>query len=276
MKKTKISIFVLVLYLLAGCDAGFDEINTSKTGVIAINPAYLFNNAMIRTSFPQQTLVYELAIVQQMVTPNSGVVSGGNYNQDNRSVTQVTWQRYYRDVMKSVVDVIDATQDDPARSNLYNMARIWRAYAIMVLTDTYGDVPYTDAGTGFLSGNVTPKYDTQESIYMSILDELETASAALDADLTIETADIMYKGNIDQWKKFGYSLLLRAAMRLTEVDPQTANDYVDVAVAGGLMESNADNAVIRHVSTYQNDIGIWLTSTEAANFYLARPFVDYL
>jgi hypothetical protein len=276
MKKIKISACLLATFMLAACDAGFDEINTSKTGILSINPAYMFNNTMVRSSFPQQTLVFEIAIVQQMVTPNSGVVSGGNYNQDNRGVTVFLWQRYYRDVMKSVADVLDKTRDDAVRSNLYNMARIWRAYAIMVLTDTYGDVPFQEAALGYLEGIITPAYDTQEFIYTTILSELEQAAAALDGDLTIETSDILYGGDIAKWKKLAYSLMLRAGMRLSEVAPSTAALYVGKAVAGGVMESNADNALIRHTANYTNEISAWLTGTEASNFYLARPFVDQL
>lgn len=276
MKKIKVTAALLVISMLAGCDAGFDEINTSKTAILDLNPVYLFNNAMIRSSFPQQTLVFELPIVQQMVTPNSGVVSGGNYNQDNRGVTYFMWQRYYREVMKSVVDVLARTADDEDRTNLYHMARIWRAFTIMVLTDTYGDVPFQEAGMGYLEGIVTPAYDTQEFIYATILSELETAAAALDEDEPIETAEILYGGNIVKWKKFAYSLMLRAGMRLSEVNPTKAQEYVGKALTGGVMESNADNAVIRHTANYTNEISGWLNGTEASNFYLARPFVDHL
>lgn len=264
------------IYLLPGCDSGFDELNTNKTGLYSVNPVYLLNSAELRTSFPEQTLVYEVAIVQQMVATNGGVTAGGNSKEDNRNVTQVLWQRYYREVMKNLIDIIESTKNDPAKSNIYNMARIWRAYTIMVLTDTYGDVPYTNAGLGHLEQEVAPAYDTQEEIYNSILEELGDASAKLDATKTIETSEFVYGGNIARWKKLGYSLMLRAAMRLSEVDPVKAEEYVQVAVAGGVMESNADNCVIRHTSSFQNSVGGWLTGTEAATFYLAKPFVDFL
>lgn len=275
MKTIKITACLVVL-LLAACDSGFDELNTSKTGILTINPAYVLNNALIRSSFPQQELAYELPIVQQIVTPNGGVTGGGNFNQDNRSVTQMLWQRYYREVLKSVTDVLDKTKDDATRSNLYNMARIWRAYAVMVLTDSYGDVPYAEAGIGFISGKVTPKYDKQDSIYTSILTELTEAGAALDPAKTIETNDILYSGDIAKWKRLAYSLLLRGGMRLSKVDEAAAADYVVAAVAGGVFQSNDDNAVIRHSSNYTNEVGGWLTGTEAANFYLARPFLNFL
>jgi hypothetical protein len=65
-------------------------------------------------------------------------------------------------------------------------------------------------------------------------------------------------------------------MRLSKVDAAKAQSTVQAAFQGGVITSNADNAMMRHTSDYQNPIGNMLNSTEAANFYLAKPFVDYL
>lgn len=261
---------------LASCDKGFDELNVNKTAATAINPVFTFNNALINGSFPAQTVHYEIGIVQQMVSPNSGVLTGANFNQDNRDATSQTWQRYYRSVIRNTVDVINATKALPNRSNLLNMTRIWQAYSFMVLTDTYGDIPYTDAGAGYISQVISPKYDTQQTVYAGIIKELTEATTALDATKTIETADIMYGGDVAKWKKLGNSLLLRAGMRLSKVDAAQAQQIVAKAIAGGVISSNADNAFIKHDANYTNGIGQMLNSTEAANFYMSAPFVDYL
>ena len=85
----------------------------------------------------------------------------------------------------------------------------------------------------------------------------------------------MYAGNIAQWKKLGYSLMLRTAMRLVKVDVTTAETWAK-AIAGGLMESNADNAVLRHSSLYINYNGYMFSGREYATFIFAKPFVDHL
>jgi hypothetical protein len=113
-------------------------------------------------------------------------------------------------------------------------------------------------------------------IYNDLLNELETASAELDASNPIVTSDILYGGDITKWKRLGNSLLLRAAMRLTKVDSGKAAQQVAKAVAGGLMESNADNAILRHTSNYQNPIGNQLNGGQSGFFYLAEDFVEYL
>lgn len=274
---TKTSFFLVVLLALhTSCDQDFDEINTSQTGATAIDPVFQLNNAIINTSFPGSTLIYEIGIVQQIISPNSGVLTGANYNQDNRASTEDLWQSYYRNVIRNTRDIINQTQEVPERSNLLNMARILQAYAFMVLTDTYGDIPYTEGGTGYITQVFFPAYDTQESIYPQIIQELEEASAGLNASGRIETADIMYGGNVDQWKKFANSILLRAGMRLSKVNPTQAQSIVSDAFSAGVITSNADNAAVRHDNNYLNPIGNTLNATEAANFYMTEPFVNFL
>ena len=65
-------------------------------------------------------------------------------------------------------------------------------------------------------------------------------------------------------------------MRLSKIDPTQAAQVVSEAFAAGVITTNADNAVMRHDNNYLNPIGNTLNSTEAANFYMTQPFVDYL
>jgi hypothetical protein len=267
---------LLLCFLTSSCDKGFDELNVNKTAALAINPVFTLNNATVNTSFPSGTILYEIGIVQQMISPNSGVLVGANFNQTYADNTQQNWQRYYRSVIRNTYDVINTTKTLPARANLYNMARILQSYAFLVLTDTYGDVPYSEAGKGYLDQLAFPKYDAQQAIYVGIIKELTEATAALDASKTIETADVLYGGNVNLWKKFGNSVLLRVGMRLSKVDAAQAQQLVQKAFQAGVMELNSENAYIKHDSNYLNAIGGLLNSTESANIYLGAPFVTYL
>jgi hypothetical protein len=288
MKKTNkifnLSLIVLALSVATSCDEGFEEMNRNKTSPTAIDPAFLLNNAVIFSSVPSGTLQYDLGIVQQIISPNSGVIVGANFNQVNISNTPVIWQNYYQNTIKYTRAIIRATSQDPTRSNLMNMARIIQANAFMVVTDTYGNIPYEEAGYGYVEKDLLetypqyqfPKYETQQAIYPKIIAELIAATGALDATKRIESGDVLYSGNIDKWKKFGYSLLLRAGMRLSKVDPAAAQAAVTAAASGGVITTNADNATVRHENNYRNPVSATLNSTEAANYYLAAPFVNAL
>lgn len=276
--KTYLRYFYITLVVLGttACDEGFDELNINKIAATNVNPVFVLNNSIVNASFVSATVQNEIGIVQQMVSPNSGVLTGANFNQDNRDGMQQNWVRYYRTVIRFSADVIQSTKDQPTRTNLYNMARIWKAFGMMIMTDSYGDVPYFEAGKGYTEQILLPKYDAQKSIYTDIIKELTEATAALDAGKAIETADVLYSGNISLWKKLGNSLLLRAGMHLVEVDATLAQQTVQKAVQGALMEVNSDNCAIRHDANYVNGIGQMLNATEANNFYLAAPFANHL
>jgi len=265
-----------LLFPMTSCDNGFDEMNINPVQPTALDPIYLMNRASLFSTISSTTLNYESAIVQQIVSPNGGVLAGANFNQLNRAFSIGTWNKYYRDVLKHTTDVKGFTKDIPARNNLYQMARILHSMAAMILTDTFGDVPYFEASLGYLEGKVNPVYDRQEDIYLDILNELQQATAALSTSSRIETGDIFYGGNVDKWKKLGYSLMLRAGMRHSKVNPTRAREWVERAVAGGVMTSNADNMLIRHDFNYTNELGNTLNATEANNYYLAEPFEEYL
>ena len=277
MKNILISSLILLASIgLGSCDKGFDKMNVNPIALTAVEPSYQLNNTIVNTAPSYGNLSYETTIVKQMITPFSGQGSAANFNQDNRSVASGNWNSLYQNNIKELTDVIVKTKDLPAKSNLYNMARIWKAYSFMILTDTYGDIPYSQAGKNYLEGISAPIYDTQESVYSAILTELESASAALDASKAKVSTDLLYDGDVTKWKRFGFSLLLRASMRLSKVNPAKSAEYVAKAVAGGLMQSNADNAIIRHNASFANPIGSQLNGGQSAFFYLAEEFVDFL
>ncbi|PCJ91965.1 MAG: SusD/RagB family nutrient-binding outer membrane lipoprotein [Flavobacteriaceae bacterium] len=270
-------LFALILSILS-CEKDFEELNTNTVDPTSesVDPVYVLNNAIIGLSFPTGTnIFYDAGVVQQIVTPNSGVVSGANYNQDNRNNTGDQWDDLYENVIKHTGDVINQVQEIPERSNLYNIARIIEAYAFLVLTDTYGDIPYFEAGQGFSNQIVLPVYDAQENIYPDLIKELNEAMGAL-SDSGDVVNEVMYGGDLDKWRRLGNSLLLRIGMRLSNVDNTLAQQTVQNAFSGGVMTSNEDNFVVRHDNNFTNPYGPTFNGTEANNLYLVGAFVDFL
>ncbi len=278
MKRIYIYLALAVLLTgLNGCDKDFEQINTNPILATSIDPIYLFSNAQYGSAL--NTLPYQSPIVQQILAPFTGVLEGGNHNIVYDPNSNALFNSLYTAGGGPVVlltDVINKTKDNPDRSNLYNMARIWKAYIFSVLVDTYGDVPYTEAGRGYLDGNYLPVYDNNETIYADLLKEVSEATTALDGTKTIEINDLFYKGNIVQWKRLGNSLLLRIAMRYTKADQAKAQQYVTTAFNGGVMTSITDNVIIKFNSTFNNPSSNSYQGTERANYYLGKPFVDYL
>ena len=171
MKKL-INYIILALLLISAvsCEKGLEDLNKNTVSPTSVDPASLLNNAIFNISFPTRSVQFDVGIVQQMVTPNGGVLAGANFNQDSRDQPGL-WLSYYENVIKYTRDVIANTKDLPARSNLYNMARITQAYTFMILTDEYGAIPYSEAGLGYPELVLFPKYDLQQDIYPKIIQE---------------------------------------------------------------------------------------------------------
>lgn len=82
------------------------------------------------------------------------------------------WGISGRTTIENIKDLTDAqarTMDDEEKVNINAAVRIYRVYLMSHLTDIYGDVPYFEAGKGFIDGKFTPRYDTQEEIYNDFL-----------------------------------------------------------------------------------------------------------
>ena len=272
-KRSLLTILTSTLLLAASCDKGFEELNVNPNNPTSLDAAYLFTNA--EYSNFNSLFEYEQTIVQQFINPFGGVSAAFNFNVLNQGSTATRWTNTYNGSIKLITQVISQVKDVPARSNLYNEARIWRAYQFMTLVDSYGDVPYTEAGQAYLNNIYNPKYDKQQTIYADIVKELTEASAALDPAKDVVTADLFYGGNVAQWKKLGYSLLLRAGMRYTKVDPAKAQSIVQAAFAGGTMQSNSDNCFIKYTQQFPNVVSTGV-SVLTNTYYLAEPFVSQL
>ncbi|HUH45560.1 MAG TPA: SusD/RagB family nutrient-binding outer membrane lipoprotein, partial [Arenibacter sp.] len=177
---------------------------------------------------------------------------------------------------KNLTDYLHRTSEKPEHVNYYAIGRIWKVLSAHRITDMYGDVPYSEAGKGYIENIWNPKYDPQQEIYADMLKELEEAAASLDANLKNPGInDLVYNGEVAKWKKFAYSLMLRLGMRMSKVDPSGAEAWVKKAIAGGVMTSIDDTARILHEEDgYRNPF-------EAALYVrgdvrLAKTFIDWM
>jgi hypothetical protein len=274
--KKNIIILLFASILVSGCDKGFEELNTNPQALTSIDPGFLFTTALRNTQ--QGSLEAEQTVALQFLNAYSGLTTGFNLNQINDGQNRGRWNGTYTGPIKFLEHAISILEADPsARVNLYNQARIWRAYNYMTLVDTYGDVPYSEAGRAYLDANFYPKYDKDELVYDGLYAEIKAASAALDAGASNEARyDLFYAGDIAKWKRLGYSLLLRLGMRYSKLDANKARTIVQEAYNGGVMLSNADNAKIAYNSVNNNPLFSNLRTANSNYYYFAEPFINQL
>jgi hypothetical protein len=254
-KYTRLLPVVLCAVALQSCDKDFEEINTNPNAVSTPTPAFIFSKSLYDGALNcGNTSKLLLGTMQYTTSFNDVEGFGSKYVASQVNLTNVIYTNSYPNQINEIGEVIKAVKDDPAKINLYAVARIWRAYCFSRLTDLYGDVPYAEAAQGFNKSLFQPKYDQQSAIYADMLKELEEAAAALNPanNTNFGSADLIYKGNTDKWKKFAYSLMLRLGMRLTKVDATAAKNWVTKAIAGGVIRDYADIAKMDYLASGQN------------------------
>lgn len=274
-------LILLPIIFLAACDKDFEEINTNPTAVNDIDPKFMFTTSLLQgCGNPWQNegavLAYASCFVQHIASVEFNW-QGDKYLYDPFH-NDVMFLDAYIEEVKTLVDLMEKVKDDPAQTNLYAAARIWKAVVFHRITDLYGDVPYSQAGLGFLEGDFFPAYDSQEDIYFDLLAELETACTTLDAAQPfIGEADLIYHGDVEKWRRFGYTIMLRLGLRLVKVDEAAAENWVRKAITGGVMQSLDDSALVPHSDgdlLVQNGIGYVFAINQDG--YLAKTFVDWM
>jgi hypothetical protein len=252
LSKYKFPLFAACsVMLLSSCDKDFAEINTNPNAVSVPTTPYIFSKALYdgaANSGNKGNLLFGL--MQYTTSYNDVEGFGSKYTASQVNGTGAVFTNSYPAQINEIGEVIKATKDDPTKVNMYATARIWRAYCFSRLTDLYGDIPYFEAGQGYNLSLFQPKYDAQSAIYADLLKELEAAATALTTSntTTFGKSDLVYQGNVTQWKKFAYSLMLRLGMRLTKVDATAAQSWVNKAIAGGIIRDYADIAKMTYVS----------------------------
>src|SRR5690606_5486790 len=154
------------------------------------------------------------------------------------------------------------------------IAKILKAYFFWHMTDRWGDIPYSAALQG--SENFTPAYDTQESIYHALFDLLDQANEEIVPE-GIDN-DIVYGGDMDQWRRLANSIHLLMALRLSRVDPALGKEEFNKALDAGAMGSNDDNLIFRHLSD-ENNWNYWYAVFDDLNrewYAVSKPLVDYM
>jgi len=141
---------------------------------------------------------------------------------------------------------------DISSQAIYSLAQIVKIMGMHRATDLFGPIPYSDMEPG----KVKAKYDTQEQVYRSFLQELDEAVATLSqygvTNKVLEEYDPVYGGDTSKWIRLGNSLMLRLAMRVRYADPALAQQYITKATtnAGGLIENDDQAGKLATSSKY--------------------------
>ena len=241
-------LIAAMAFTLSACsDSHMEEINTDETKVTNLDP-----NAQLTTSLLQTYGDFSLMDTYRNYITGFTQHFAGGWNVTNYAgavhheddIARRIWDRYYEVAIKNLVDAIHKSED---KANLNAALRIHRVFLLSVLADTYGDIPASEAGLGYISGISTPKYDTVEEIYNWFFEELSACEAQLGTGSDRISGDVTsLGGEVAKWKKYANSLRMRYAMRISDVNLQKAQKEFEAAVGAGYIASAADDAYIKY------------------------------
>ena len=253
-------LFLVSFFLILPSCYDLEEININPNGV---DPANAHPNLLVSTVITESAkrvvdLGYgNIAGVMQHTQKDGWSSAHNSYEWTGQS-----WSSYYS-ILRNTDELYRKALDLDLEFH-QGLALVIKCYIFGLITDLWGDAPYTSALKGELGGseNIKPAFDSQQTIYMGILSDLEQANQLLsdsqDSYRDINSSqDVLFGGDVHKWRQFANSLALRYYMRLSEKDPGTAQAGIE-RIAGDpaaypLLLDAADDAALAYPGNNATD-----------------------
>jgi hypothetical protein len=214
----------LLFLLLAGtslatapaCTDGFQEMNINPNQNPNVIPETLLAPAL--TDLVKRNMDRAFRITNELMQVHVARTDGDEFHRYviRPAEADYMWNGWYTQ-LTDFRDMYASAQ--ATKSNTFMaIARICEVWTFSLLTDTFGDVPYSEALQG-RSGQLQPKFDRQEDIYRDLFAKLEEANELLKTNVNLSAdqaqLDPLYQGNALKWRKFSNSLYLRLLLRVS-------------------------------------------------------------
>ncbi|MEI6265897.1 MAG: SusD/RagB family nutrient-binding outer membrane lipoprotein [Sphingobacteriia bacterium] len=249
------------IIFFASCTKDFENLNKDPNRPTDVNPGVILGQMQYRIvnssiggarGFTHELMQVDAprsssrdGVHRYVITPGSGV-----------------WSGFYANITD--IEDIMVLADKSGEKNYKAIALLYKCWAYSILTDLYGDVPYSEAIKAS-NGNFLPKFDAQKAIYTQILKDLITANDLLDDTKALTFGgDLVYPSNtltggknigIQRWKKFGNTLRLRLLLRLQKKNGELdINNQITAILADPVkypvLATNADDCIFRYPNTF--------------------------
>lgn len=215
---TRYSLLFCLIFLLGGCKKGFEEINKNPNLIDQISPGTLLNEVIYNVASNNMQNSYNVNSQLMQVQLTYPQYYGGVQRfeiLENTGLSQ--WNNAYR-YAKNIKEML-AVSIEYAAPNYEAIALTLNAWIYSNLTDSFGDIPYSEASRAD-EGVLQPKYDDQKEIYTQLLADLEKANTLYNVQAgMIYGTDILFGNDVRRWQKFTNSLYLRLLLRVSNADP---------------------------------------------------------
>jgi len=263
---------------LASCTHDFEEINKNPNLIDQISPGTLLNEIIYNMASNNLTNHYNINAQLMQVQLSYPQYYGGVQRYEILETTgNSQWNAGYR-WAKNIHEMLGAAEADQA-NNYIAIALTLNAWVYSNLTDTFGDIPFSEASQAE-EGILQAKYNTQEEIYTQILKDLERANSLYDHTKTMNYGtDILFANNTGKWQKFTNSLRLRLLLRTSDVRPTSYAEMISILKdpASNPIITEASDAAVLVVTGVTPNLSPWSRALDFSNQHsVGEYFIDLL
>lgn len=231
----KLLIICLALFVMPGCESyiegdgiNSDPNNPTSVPLAAQMPAFQIALADVTGGGFSR---FNCMLVQQVEGVARQWVAFNQYTGLTPTRFDTDWENIYENILNETkIAKVSAIED--GNNHYLGVLNIMEAYTLMMATDVWDDMPYTDAFQGVNALN--PTFDSQATIYAaiySLLDEGGTLLAGPSGPLSPGSEDLFYGGDIDMWAKAAHAIRARGLLK--------DNDYAGAAREAALAYDDA-------------------------------------
>lgn len=275
----KILVILLGFGVLGACEDKFTEMNTNPNGIApeAANPNLLMTTVLASAAQNYLDLGFNDMAGTMQHTQKNGWFGGHNhYDWGARD-----WSGWYGIQRNNAL--LQKRAEDLGYDFFRGVSLTMKAFIFGNIADLWGDAPYTDAVKGDQNANEfkNPKFDSQETIYMGVIEDLKEA-AAIFASTTNEgvtpAQDLYFGGSVEKWHRFANSLLLRYYLRISEKKSEVSKPGIESVYNSGMyITSPSDDATLAYTGG-ANDVwpSQYTDVTSFTRWQACQTFIDQL
>lgn len=281
MKTLKLLFFAFCMTaIIPSCTDGFEELNTRPDVLTAdAVDASLIGQAFAQSQWTSMHgLHWRFQISQSLFSDLYSqyfATTAANFDSDRYTEVgrwiDLAWSSFYGQAAPQLKFVEDLSAEEGLTVE-NAIAKVWKVQAFHRQTDYWGPIIYSQYG----NGETSVAYDAQEDIYADFFQILGEAISVLESNRggnAYGSNDQIFSGDVDKWLAYANTLRLRLAVRVSYVDPGTAQAEAERSVASGVMMDNSDNAF---VLTTANSMNPYTTITNWGEFRMSATMESIL
>ena len=240
--------FFLIFTVLFGCSQ-FEEINTNPDTITQASASMVCTNVILKN------IKFNGRDAMAYLDPQglSKYIGFSNQSQLNSQYNKITNSDFGNMTMLPNIDkMLEYAKGSIMEDSYKGLAKFSRAYMFYQLTMQMGDIPYSETNQG-MDGKYRPKYDTQEQVFIGILNELKEADAYFAKGVTFSGDPTPYNGDPIKWRRASNAFALKVLMSLSKKEGVASlsvkSRFAEIVASGFILESTTGFLGLNYTAT---------------------------